>query len=326
MLEAISYDEYEKITRRESAHDILEFLKSTYEEKSQEKENQALMTSWEDLESSVTSSESDSDCALMARMADADITADSEDDAETFKSEEVESSESEEVFSKFTKSELADSLSEIIEKYNKLRVKYKKLQSTLVSETEPLKTELFELKEHNIKLSNVLEKAHENADSHKSSDDKNILNKYDYNFQKFLTNSLNRSHLAYIIYSVSRNNRCGVGYEPPFRETCKHPISVDEMIINYTPLYSHFKYGHSHDLKYTSSFEKFIKPLSQPKFRENFRQTNKSGPKKICVPKEKIAFDVGVLSCKEKLPSLENVKWRLSSNKGKKVYVQKGVT
>lgn len=35
LLEAISYDEYEKITRRESAHDILKFLKSSYEEKSQ---------------------------------------------------------------------------------------------------------------------------------------------------------------------------------------------------------------------------------------------------------------------------------------------------
>lgn len=51
------------------------------------------------------------------------------------------------------------------------------------------------------------------------------------------------------------------------------------MIIKYTPFYSHFKYGHSHDLKYTRSGENF-KYAYQPKFQENFRKTNKRGPKK----------------------------------------------
>lgn len=98
------------------------------------------------------------------------------------------------------------------------------------------------------------------------------------------------------------------------------------MIIQYTPLYSHFKFGPTHDLKYTSSIEKFIKPVSQPMFRKNFRKTNKRGPRKIWVPKEKVVVDAGVLKYKEKPPSLEKVKWRLPSNKGKEVYVQKGVT
>ena len=54
---------------------------------------------------------------------------DTEDDANSFRSDEAESSESEseEVLSKFTKFELADSLAEIFEKYNQLIIKYKKL-------------------------------------------------------------------------------------------------------------------------------------------------------------------------------------------------------
>lgn len=76
------------------------------------------MATWDDSELSETSSESDNDCALIARFAD------TEDDVNSFSSDEAES---EEVFSKFTKSELVDSLSEIFEKYNQLSGKYKKL-------------------------------------------------------------------------------------------------------------------------------------------------------------------------------------------------------
>lgn len=152
-------------------------------------------------------------------MADADNDADSEDDDDSFRSDKDESSDSEskseKVFSKFTKVELADSLSEIFEKYNQLRVKYKKLQSMLVSEIELLKIERVELKDQNIKLTKDLEKSHENSNSNKSSDTKNILNEYDYSFQKFLTKSLNRSKMASMIYGVSRNYRSGIRYEPP---------------------------------------------------------------------------------------------------------------
>lgn len=83
------------------------------------------MATWEDSETSEYSSESDKDCGLMARMADAESTADSkEDNAEVFRSDKAElsDSESEEVFSNSTKSELVDCLSEILEKYNHLKV------------------------------------------------------------------------------------------------------------------------------------------------------------------------------------------------------------
>lgn len=86
MLEAISYDEYEKVTRKESAYDILEFLKRSYEQ-----ENQDEVTSCEESESFDKSSESESDCAL---LADIDITEDSDTYADLVKSEEAESSDS----------------------------------------------------------------------------------------------------------------------------------------------------------------------------------------------------------------------------------------
>lgn len=117
-----------------------------------------------------------------------------------------------------------------------------------------------------------------------------------------------------------------MGYELPSEEYPKRPISVDDMIIKYTPLYSHFKYGHSHDLKYTSSVEKYVKHILQPTFRKNVRRTNKSGPRKVWVPKKMIIVDADAVQYKEKPPSPEKVKWRLPSNKGKEVYVQKGVT
>lgn len=66
------------------------------------------MTSCEESESSDKSSESESDCAL---LADIDITKDSDTNANLVTSEDVESSQSksEQVFPNFTKSELADS-------------------------------------------------------------------------------------------------------------------------------------------------------------------------------------------------------------------------
>lgn len=165
-------------------------------------EKKSLMATWDDSESSESSSESEDDCANMAFLADTD------DEAESSGSESEY--DSNEVFFELTRSELVDSLTEVLETYNQLKLKYKKLQSKLVFETEQLKNENSELKESNIKLENDLEKSHELCDSNKSSDIKNILNEYDYNFQKFLTRSIDRSKMASMIYGVSRTNRRGI--------------------------------------------------------------------------------------------------------------------
>lgn len=128
-----------------------------------------------------------------------------------------------------------------------------------------------------------------------------------------------------MIYGVSRNNRSEIGYEPSSGEIFEHPKSVDKMIINYPPIYSNFKYGHSHNIIYTHSNQN-SKFVFKPKFRENFRQTNQRGPKRIWVPKDKIIYVADVLSSHVKTPTMDSGKWRLSSHKGKKVYVPKSGT
>lgn len=324
LLDVIPYDVYEKITKKESAYDIVESLRSYLEEESCEK-TQEDMTSCEESNSSEETSESESSYAFLAEN---DVTRDSQkdDDLVTSEDDETSYSESKQVFLNITNSELADSLSEMIEKYNLLKVQYKKLQSTLVSEQEFLKVEISELKENKEKLLNSSEKAHEKFFSHQLSENKNTSREIDYNFQKFLEDSLYRSDLASSIYKVNRNYRYGMGYKLPSEEHPKRPISVDDMIIKYTPLYSHFVYGHDHDLKYTSSVDKYVKLTSQPAFRKNVRRTNKSGPRKIWVPKKKFVDNAGVNSNKEKLPSPEKVIWRMPSERKEEVNMQKGIT
>ena len=58
--------------------------------------------------------------------------------------------------------------------------------------------------------------------------------------------------MASMIYGVSRNDRKGVGYVKPKGEEPYQPKKVDDMVIKHTPLNSHFTYGHTHDIKYTS--------------------------------------------------------------------------
>lgn len=170
----------------------------------------------------------------------------------------------------------------MFENYNQLKLKYKLLKSNLASESEKLKTEIAELKQNNLKLENDLKLAQQCSASDSESSTKDILKEYDYSFQKFLNKSLNRSKMASMIYGVSRTNRRWIGYETPFGKRSEPPKPVDEMIIKYTPMYSNFKYGHSHDIKYTRSDKKF-KDLNKPKFALNYRKTNPRGPKKMWV-------------------------------------------
>lgn len=329
LLDAIPYDVYEKLAKKESAYDLVESLRSLQEEKSYEK-TQEDVTSCEESRSSEDTSESErSD----VRIAENDVTENSQKDADlsTSENDELSHTKSEQAFLKqvflnVSKFELVVGLSEMIEKYNLLKVGYNKLQSSLISEQEFLKVELSELKENNKRLSNSLEKALEKNVFHQLSENRDISKEVDYNFQKFLEDSLYRSDLASSIYKVNRNYRYGIGYKLPSEEYPKHPISVDDVIIKYTPLYSHFIYGHDHDLKFTSSVNKFAKPISQSEFRKNFRRTNKRGPRKVWVPKKKIVDDAGVYQSKEKPPSSEKVLWKLPSDRKEEVNVQKGIT
>ena len=114
------------------------------------------MATWDDSDTSDADSESNDERANITLMAN--VSEDSE--ASGSDSE----SDTEEVFPdftvNFTKAELAESLNQILERYQQIRVKFKNLKRELVSDserTESLRLENSELKEKILKLENDLQ-------------------------------------------------------------------------------------------------------------------------------------------------------------------------
>ena len=90
------------------------------------------------------------------------------------------------------------------------------------------------------------------------------------------------------------------------------------MTITYKPLYKQFSYGHTHDIKYTSHSKRFY---VKPRFKQNLRNSNQKGPRKIWVPKEKIIYVADVLNSEVETPIMVPGLWMLTTYDGKKVYV-----
>src|SRR4051812_33161089 len=268
------------------------------------------MATWDDSESE-SGSDSEGEQANFALMA-------TEDDG----SESTSESNSEEVFSELSRKELVSSLTKLLELKAHLSIKYKKLKKKFEFETKKLKLENSELKE---KVLNLSKNSGSPSETEKAIPSMNhILKEYDLSFRKFLSRSIGRSQLAFMIYVVSGNNRVGIGYEGEIPYKLE---SVDDMKISYKPLYNQFKFGYSHDIRHTSHVQSFhithtkkhvtqpkkyhgtqnrnyhvVPPISynaKPKFNQNLRRTNKKGPKKMWVPKEKIIPIADTLGCKE---------------------------
>src|SRR4051812_28914149 len=141
-----------------------------------------------------------------------------------------------------------------------------------------------------------------------------------------------------MIYGVSGNKRICIGFEGEIPYKLE---PVDEVIINYKPLYEQFKYGHSHDIKHTSHSKSFHITHTHTKkhvishyrnsyvksqFNQNVRRTNPKGPKRMWVPKEKIIPVADLFeSTKDKHVMVPGL-WMLTSHDGKKVYVPKSGT
>src|SRR4051812_37370013 len=283
-----------------------------------------LMATWDESEDEYDSEDEQANCALMA----------TEDDG----SESTSESDSEEVFSELTRNELVSSLTELLELKAHLSIKYKKLKKQFEFETKKLELENSELKE---KVLNLSKNSGSPSETEKSVPSINhILKEYDSSFRKFLSRSIGRSHLASMIYGVSGNRRFGFGYEG---DTSHKFEPVDDLKITYKPLYDQFKYGHAHDIRLTSHAQKFntvhtkkhvtqpkeyhavppVKYSAKPKFNQSLRKTNKKGPKKLWVPKEKIISVADILGSKE--DKKQNVMvpglWVLATHDGKKVYI-----
>ena len=61
----------------------------------------------------------------------------------------------------------------------------------------------------------------------------------------------------------------------------------------------------------------------KPKFNQSFGKTNKSGPKKIWIPKDKIIHVADIFSSKAETPVMVPGLWLLMTHDGKKAYVPK---
>src|SRR3954468_20606679 len=258
-----------------------------------------LMATWDDSEDESDSEDEQANFALMA----------TEDDG----SESTSESDFEKVFSELSREELVSSLTKLLELKAHLSIKYKKLKKQFEFKTKKLEVENSELKE---KVLNLSKDSGSPSEIEKSIPSMNhILKEYDSSFRKFLSRSIGRSHVASMIYGVSRNRRFGFVYEG---DTSQKFEPVDDLKITYKPLYDQFKYGHAHDIRLTSHAQSFnivhtkkhvtqpkkyhvVKPkeyhvvppvnyYAKPKFNQNLRKTNKKGPKKLWVPKEKIIF------------------------------------
>ncbi|XP_058771733.1 uncharacterized protein LOC131645090 [Vicia villosa] len=292
----------------------------------------SLMATWDESEDESDSEDEQANFALMA----------TEDDG----SESTSESDSEEVFSELSRKELVSSLAELLELKAHLSIKYKKLKKQFEFETEKLELENSELKE---KVLNLSKNSGSPSETEKAIPSMNHIRKeYDLSFRKFLYRSIGRSQLASMIYAVSGNNRVDIGYEGEIPYKLE---SVANMKISYKPLYNQFKFGHSHDIRLTSHAQSFhlthtkkhvtqskkyhgtqnkkyhtvppVKYFAKPKFNQNLRRTNKKGPKKMWVPKEKIISVADILGGKEDrkqnvmVPGL----WVLATHDGKKVYI-----
>src|SRR3954470_14585429 len=195
------------------------------------------------------------------------------------------------------------------------------MRKLFASETKKLELENSELKEKVLKLSKDAESSSSSEKSIPSMN--NILKEYDLSFRKFLSRGMERSQLASMIYAVSGNKRIAIGYEG---ETPYKLESIEDMKITHKPLYDQFKYGHSHDIRLTSHAQSFhithtkkhvtqprkyhaaqpknyhvVPPIvyhAKPKFNQNLRKSNKKGPKKLWVPKEKIISVADILGSK----------------------------
>ena len=74
-----------------------------------------------------------------------------------------------------------------------------------------------------------------------------VSKKYETGFQKFLERNINRTKMASMIYGVSRNGKRGIGYVPPKDSLCLN-LNPKKFVIKPKALYSHFTYGHIHDI------------------------------------------------------------------------------
>ena len=202
--------------------------------------------------------------------------------------------------------ELLDESSKLNNEYKSLKNKFLKLSKEfqiLTKENEKLRTENHRLVSNS---SNSKEKVECNS------------SKYEEGFQRFLDECVTRSKQASMIWGVSQNGKKGLGYKPEEPTFQNIHLKTNDTNDHSDCLLCTFcnKKGHVR----SACFELTNKKDKFPS------RTNKRGPKKIWVPKDKIVYVADLLSNRVETPVLVLGQWVLTTHDGRKAYVPRTPT
>jgi len=162
----------------------------------------SLMATWEDLDNE---SESDKEEAEDEAKIDMALVAIDENEVETSDAEFCTDSETEtEVYSKLTRSELVDSIKELLSLYENQSSELKKVKQRyikLVKLHDSTKNEMRILQYEYNNLKIVTEKGVNKS-----------MSEHDAALQEFINIGIDRTKVASMIYSINQNNKKGIGF------------------------------------------------------------------------------------------------------------------
>jgi len=162
----------------------------------------SLMATWEDLDNE---SESDKDDAEDEANIAMGLVATVEDEKELSDAESCADSENEtEVYSKLTRSELIDSLKELLGHYENQSSKLRRVKEGYIK--------LLKLHESTKMEMDVLQHEYYNLKIMTEKGDNKPLSEQDAALQKFITTGIDRTKVASMIYSINQNNKKGIGF------------------------------------------------------------------------------------------------------------------
>jgi len=170
--------------------------------KFKEKIKKSLMATWEDLDNKSESDEEEAEAKAKIAMA---LVATVENEDESSDAESCADSESEtEVYSKLSRSELIDSIKELLGHYENQSSEFRKVKQRyikLVKLHDSTKNELDVLQYEYKNLKIVTEKGYNKP-----------LSEHDAALQEFITTVIDRTKVASMIYSINQNNKKGIGF------------------------------------------------------------------------------------------------------------------
>jgi len=162
----------------------------------------SLMATWEDLDNESESDEEDAEDEAKIAMA---LVATVENENESSDAKSCADSKSEtEVYSKLTRSELIDSIKELLGHYENQSFELRKVKQRYIK--------LVNLHDSNKNELDVLQYKYNNLKIVTEKGDNKPMSEHDVALQEFITTGIDRTKVASMIYSINQNNKKGIGF------------------------------------------------------------------------------------------------------------------